>query len=629
MRTTSLPAQILPLVLCLSLLAAGPGPAAAKMAGSSPAPDRAAAASPAAADAAPMSGQEPEASAEPEEPAGQGGEEPAADEETAADEDGKLGFGHGQTRMPPSEGLEDADREWLVDEEGREYYIERIPREEGKYKFLGENEVKVFGVVVYIDRYDDDWFYLRKYRPEPRSSAKPRNAPPTPEEVEAVAATYRPDVGEVDRLQLVPFDRGLPTTGQWRNGFDIADMNGDGHPDIVHSPPRKGSGIPVIMLGDGAGSWHAWSEAHYTRRYDYGDVAVADYNGDGRLDIALGIHLQGLRVLVGNDSGRFSEWSRGLDYQIPGQGGDASGFSSRALAAVDWTGDGLPDIVALSEGPRMPNPNRMERANTNTNIGDIAFVFDGVALFLNQGDGTWKKEYKGEGLDRIFGDGVALGDFNGDGRVDFATASSRMGRRDLVNLKLETGGWSTVSVPQVRPFAVIRSVAAADFDADGLDDLAVAYMAYEADTWRSGVDVLYPRKDGTWERRVLASREGQLAYTALGEGDLDGDGARDLVALDYDGGVSVFLGDGKGSFVAEASPEADQPRGRCQGYHVELADLDGDGRDDLVANFAGEPSAYFDPDRCGTGGGIAAWKTNPYAPEAAAVEAETAETDSR
>src|SRR5262245_42878837 len=82
-------------------------------------------------------------------------------------------------------------------------------------------------------------------------------------------------------LVFEPFGRGLPTRGQWRNGFAVADMNGDGHPDIVHGPPRKVRGGPVVFLGDGRGGWTVWKDARFPAApYDYGTAAVADFNGD-------------------------------------------------------------------------------------------------------------------------------------------------------------------------------------------------------------------------------------------------------------------------------------------------------------------------------------------------------------
>ena len=64
-------------------------------------------------------------------------------------------------------------------------------------------------------------------------------------------------------MRFAPFGEGLPTSGQWREGFRIADMNEDGHPDIVHGPRRKEAGPPVIFLGDGKGSWTRWAEARF------------------------------------------------------------------------------------------------------------------------------------------------------------------------------------------------------------------------------------------------------------------------------------------------------------------------------------------------------------------------------
>src|SRR4029453_9919415 len=110
--------------------------------------------------------------------------------------------------------------------------------------------------------------------------------------------------GVSNRWRLEEFGRGLPQRGQWREGFAVVDFDGDGNLDIVHGPPRKGSPVPVVFLGDGHGNWRQQAlKSSRPGGYDYGDVAVADFNRDGRLDVVLGIHLRGLVVLVAGGAG--------------------------------------------------------------------------------------------------------------------------------------------------------------------------------------------------------------------------------------------------------------------------------------------------------------------------------------
>src|SRR5262249_13551769 len=96
------------------------------------------------------------------------------------------------------------------------------------------------------------------------------------------------------------------------------------------------------------------------------------------------------------------------------------------------------------------------------------------------------------------------------------------------------------------------------------------------------------------------------------------DGNLDLVALTGDGATWVFLGDGKGFFTREAAAIPDYGPG-CNGSRVRLADLDGDGRDEIVASFAGEYSPVNAPEACRTEGGIRAWHSVPASPAAAAA----------
>jgi hypothetical protein len=512
-----------------------------------------------------------------------------------------------QAAPTPEFVFEPPDGKWLVDAQGRQYFLWEIPKIEGWYRWLDPEKTRVqvqYGMTFDVASHDDKNFQVKIYKTDKAASAPLPSKEPTAQEKEAVAATYRSSTGSADRLVLEAFGKGLPDRGQWRNGFKVADMNGDGNPDIVHGPARKSLGGPVIFLGDGKGGWRRWSGLRFPPlAYDYGDVAVADFNGDGKPDLALANHLRGLIALVADGSGGFTEWGKGLDFQVPGQeGADAGGgFSSRTLEAADWNGDGRPDLIALGEGPRMAasaGPGGGGRVAT-------AGTAYGVKVYLNQGDGTWVAANESS---RLFGDDLAVADFTNDGHLDMILGTSVLGEEEILRIGgAEGGGWAKADLPGLRPTSYVGAVDVADLNHDGKLDLAVGYLSREAGEWRTGIDVFLAQAGGGWDRKGVAAIEGRPWLTALDSGDLDGDGKLDLAATTGEGEVWIFLGKGDGSFAREEAPEIVTQAG-CRGYDVHLTNLDADPADELVAEFAGEPSALFAPTQCLTEGGMGAWK---------------------
>lgn len=524
--------------------------------------------------------------------------DPAA---AAADPSTLFAPGGGTVILSPEGG-------WFVDEQGQEYYLVEVSREP-YYKMLPDGRVMLPpGAPFEVIEERQDSLVVKIFNPGASVDVEP--PPPAVDRSSLFADLAEIEVETTDRLHFTAFDLGLPDRGQWRQGFELVDLNGDGHLDIVHGPPRKGDGKPKIFLGDGEGGWSLWREARFEGQpLDYGAIAVADFNGDGELDLALAVHLRGLQVLVGDGRGHFRQWGEGLPYWVPGVGEEPVRFSSRTVVALDWDRDGRPDLLTLGEGPRLVR-------QPGSPVPGVSHGDRGPILFLNRGYGRWERYDQGTGRTKIYGDSLALGDFDGDGRTDFAVASRVRGAVDLVKLGREDGSWEDVSLGElVRP-GVYGAVHAADLDGDGRDEILLGYAAYDGETWWTGVDRL-DLEEGGWRRTPIVAEAGnQTEVTALTTGDVDGDGRLDVVALTGAGQRWILLGDAGGSFVREESAELDPAELHCQGYDVAVTRL-GAGRPVVVMGFAGESgSEQIIPgqeNKCPSEGSLEAWTPAPAA----------------
>jgi hypothetical protein len=222
----------------------------------------------------------------------------------------------------------------------------------------------------------------------------------------------------------------------------VGDFNADGNMEIVVSEfdDQDGFGKVQVLLGNGQDGFTAANT--YTLDFFLASrLSVSDLNGDGKLDVAVVVPLEWATVgyaVLGNGDGTFGPaYFGGQEF--------VTGPDSRAVAAGDFTSDGIPDLVVASQtvdvlrghGDGWFDDPINHSANGNMHTGVVVADFNGdgkldavtadadtgtVSLMLGNGDGTLR--YAGAFTTGLSPAAVAVGDFNGDGRLDVAAANA-------------------------------------------------------------------------------------------------------------------------------------------------------------------------------------------------------------
>lgn len=312
------------------------------------------------------------------------------------------------------------------------------------------------------------------------------------------------------------------------SSFAVADFNHDGKLDVA----AVGEELQ-IFLGNGDGTFQA--PINYTVGTSPGSVAVADFNGDGKLDLAVANYLSSsLSILFGNGDGTF---------QLPITLDTVA--QPVFIAAGDFNGDHKPDLGVLN--------------------GEY------ISVFLNNGDGTFRGPINTETQNGASALGV--GDFARNGTLDLAVGENTLTSSSIVVLLGNGDGTFTEGASYAIPSGP-DSVAVADFRGDGGLDLAVACFT------DGEISVLLGNGDGTFRD---AQNYASYFPTWTTTGDFDGDGKPDIIVSNLSengfssGSVSIMLGNGDGSF----RPQQVFPAG-AESRFVGVGDFNGDRKLDVM-----------------------------------------------
>jgi Bacterial type II and III secretion system protein/FG-GAP-like repeat len=298
-------------------------------------------------------------------------------------------------------------------------------------------------------------------------------------------------------------------TGQGPVWIATGDFNNDGNVDLAVAD--KNANTVSVLLGNGDGTFQP--KVDYATGSVPVSVVEADFNGDGNLDLAVANQADNsISLLFGNGSGAF--------LTIPGIPNVlAAGHSPTALATGHFT-----------SGTSSNGSSIMDLAVANQNDNS-------VSIFLGNGNGTFQAR-----TDYATGAGpvyAATGDFNGDAITDLAIANNKDNTVSILFGQAgSTGSASGTFATSVDYEAGTgpTSIAVADYNLDGIQDLAVA------DSGGNSIALLFGLTGGTFNVPFLldVGNDPLSIFTA----DFDGNGTPDgAIANNASNTVSILQND--------------------------------------------------------------------------------------
>lgn len=333
----------------------------------------------------------------------------------------------------------------------------------------------------------------------------------------------------------------------------VADFNGDGISDVaVGSDNTRLS----VLLGNGDGTFQPAKQTSYLASGN--DIAAGDFNGDGKMDAVLSLSStsNGFVILLGVGDGTF----QAPTYASGGAFGDRKG-----IAAADFDGDGKLDVAYTD----LRNSGTFTVCRGN---GDGTFSA-GVVYSLPTG--TWGPWH------------ITTGDVTGDGRPDVVCTDWTSSRVFLFTNDGSGGFASTYYALAVG--GTPAGVAIADVDEDGKLDIVVGNRSFNP---TEGITLLLNDGGGSFTHKAVAGN-GDAQYSDVQVADMNGSGHMDLVGFDFRshvgaGAIDVYKGDGTGNF---SGPRRFPIGESIASVRLGVGDFNGDGLPDVMVGRNSDLSA--------------------------------------
>ena len=301
-----------------------------------------------------------------------------------------------------------------------------------------------------------------------------------------------------------------------------------------------GSPIPPIIRADTPGS-----------------LVAGDFNADGKTDLSIAYTVR-VVTLLGTGGGTFA----------------SAPASPLLLQYPPWDTLGTPYAGAMVLGD-FDN-------SGNLGLAVAGFQSSDATILLGKGNGSFAPSATPTYIENMPTAALASGDFNGDGNLDLAAVGENNGLAVVVLLGYGDGEFTPVPSSPFGISSATTSIAVGDFNGDGKLDLALAGASLPGGP--AALTILLGNGDGTFTQAPGSPAPIGSGQNAMVVGDLNGDGKLDIaVASSSDNSVRVLLGNGDGTFAQ--APGSPITVGTTP-YAVGLGDFTGNGKLSIaVANY--------------------------------------------